>query len=165
MESVLAFQIWYYKLCLKKLMKEKQKILFSFFFSLEFSRLNLSWKFEFFLPHFQSSSLLYFTIIFNNWRKSLIKLAFLSVSTIWLVKHCQKLAIFKFLFLFLFVIISYSLYSHPLPAHQMFLIVLNNGIKNIHMRKAWSVTWYRNRELHNPRKNRYKKLYWKLNNS
>ena len=72
---------------------------------------------------------LYFTIIFNNWRKTVIKLVFLSVSTIWTVKYCQKLAIFKFLFLFYFVIIFYSLFSHPLPARPLFLIVLHNGEK------------------------------------
>ena len=53
-EYVLAFQIWCGKLCVKKLTKRRQKILFSFLFSLEFSQLNLSWKFELFLPHFES---------------------------------------------------------------------------------------------------------------
>ena len=111
------------------------------------------------------SSLLYFAIIFNNWRKTVIKSVFLSVSTIWLIKYCQNLAIFKFLFLFHFVIIFYSPFSHPLPAQLLFLIVLHNGIKNIHVRKVWSVVWYPNRELHNPRNNRNKKLCWKFNNS
>ena len=96
------------------------------------------WTFPFSLP--KVLSLLYFAIIFNNWRKTVIKLVFLSVSTIWPVKYCQKLAIFIFLFLFHFVIIFCSLYSHPHPARPLFLIVLHNGIKKIHVRKVWSVT-------------------------
>ena len=58
----------------------------------------------------------------------------------------QKLGIFKFFFLFHFVIIFSSLSSHPVPARPLFLIVLHNGVKNIHVRKALFVTWYRNRE-------------------
>ena len=47
-----------------------------------------------------------------------IRLVFLSVSTIWTVKYCQKLGIFKFLFLFrLFVFFT------------LFIIVLHNGAK------------------------------------
>ena len=57
------------------------------------------------------------------------RLVFLSVSTIWTIKYCQKLAIFKFLFFFTL-----------LPALPLFLIVLHNGVKNIHVRKVWFVT-------------------------
>ena len=59
----------------------------------------------------------------------------------------QKLGNFKFLFIFHFVVIICSLSSRPLPARPLFLIVLHNGVKNIHVRKAWLVTWYRNGEL------------------
>ena len=149
-------------MCIKTDEGEGENIIFILVLSRILSIKSENLSFSFLIS--KVSSLFYFTIIFNSWRKSLIKLAFISVSTIWLVKRCKKLAFFKFLFLFHFVIISYSLYSHPLPAQQVLLIVLHNGIKNIHVRKAWSVTWYQNRELHNPRKNRYKKLYWKLNN-
>ena len=47
-ECVFAFQIWYYKLCVKKLMRGRQKALvwFLFLFFLAFSQLNISWKFE-----------------------------------------------------------------------------------------------------------------------
>ena len=58
----------------------------------------------------------------------------------------QKLGIFKFLFLFHFVIVFYSRSSRPLPARSLFLVVLHNGVKKIHVRKAWFVTCYRNRE-------------------
>ena len=56
----------------------------------------------------------------------------------------QKLSIFKFVFLFHFVVIFYSLSSCLLPARPLFLIVLHNSVKNIHVIKAWFVTWYRN---------------------
>ena len=57
----------------------------------------------------------------------------------------QKLDIFKFLFIFHFVTIFYSLSSRPLPSRLLpsrllFLIVLHNIVKNICVRKAWSVT-------------------------
>ena len=65
-----------------------------------------------------------------------IRLVFLSVSTIWTVKYCQKLAIFKFLFLFHIVIIFYSLSFHPLPARPLFLIVLHNGVKKYSREKG-----------------------------
>ena len=52
----------------------------------------------------------------------------------------QKLGILKFLFLFDFVVIFYSLSPHPLPARPLFLIVLHNGVKKIHVIKAWFVT-------------------------
>ena len=58
----------------------------------------------------------------------------------------QKLGIFKFLFLFHFVIVFYIRSSRPLPARSLFLVVLHNAVKNIHVRKAWFVTCYRNRE-------------------
>ena len=58
-----------------------------------------------------------------------IRLIFLSGSTIWTVRYCQKFAIFKFLFLFPFDIIFYSLSFHPLPDWPIFLIVLHNGVK------------------------------------
>ena len=54
----------------------------------------------------------------------------------------QKLGIFIFLFLFHFVIIFFILFFSPLPARPLFLIVLQNGVKNIHVRKAWFVMQY-----------------------
>ena len=51
----------------------------------------------------------------------------------------QKPPIFK-LFFFHFVIIFYSLSSRPLLFGPLFLIVLHNGVKKIHARKAWFVT-------------------------
>ena len=45
-EYVFAFQMWYCELCVKKLMKGRQKALFSFLFFLAFSQLNFYWKFE-----------------------------------------------------------------------------------------------------------------------
>ena len=129
-EYIFAFQIWYCELCVKKSMKGKQKALFKFLFFLAFSQLNLSWKFG--LMTFPFSSLkfqAFFVIIFNNWRKTVIRLVFLTVSTIWTVNYCQKSAIFEFLFLLHFVIIFYSLFSHPLPARPQFLIVLHNSVK------------------------------------
>ena len=165
-EYVSPFKIWYCKLFVEKLMKGRQKVLFSFLFSLRILSVKSFLKIWAFPSSLlKVSTLLYFAIIFNNWRKSVIKFVFLSVSTVSLVKYCQKLALFTFLFLFHFVIVFYSLYSHPLPASLLLLIVLNNAIKNINVRKTWSVKWYQNRELHNPRDNRNTKLYWKLSNS
>ena len=83
----------------------------------------------------------FFAIIFNNWGKTVIKLAFLSVSTIWAVKYCAKTWHFQILIFFHFVIIFYSLFSRPLPTRPLFSIVLHNGVKNTHVRKAWFVTW------------------------
>ena len=45
-QYIFAFQIWYFELCMKKLMKDRWKALFSFLFFLAFSQLSLSWKFE-----------------------------------------------------------------------------------------------------------------------
>ena len=127
-EYVLAFQIGYCKLCVKKLMKGRHKVLFPFLFSLELSPLNFIKIWAFTSSLLKVLSLLYFSIIFNNWRKSVVKPVFLSVSTVLLVIHYQKHAIFKFLFIFHFIIFS-SLCSHPLLAQLLFLIVLHNGIK------------------------------------
>ena len=52
----------------------------------------------------------------------------------------QKPGIFKLLFLFHFVVIVCSLPSLPLSSRPLFLIALRNGVKNIHVRKAWFVT-------------------------
>ena len=65
-----------------------------------------------------------------------IRYVFLSVSTIWTVKYCQKLGIFKFLFLFrLFVFVTLLLSSIM-------------AYKSIHVRKAWFVTWSERRIAH-----------------
>ena len=71
----------------------------------------------------------FFAIIFNNWGKTVIRLVFLFVSTIWTGKYCTKTFIFRFLFLFYFVIIFYSLSFHSLTAPPLFLIVLHKGVK------------------------------------
>ena len=93
-------------------MKERQKTFFSFLLFLAFSQLNISRKSELTTIPFQLSK----------------------------VNYCQKRATFKFLFLFHFIIIFCTVYSHPLPTRPLFLIVLHNGVKNIHVRKARFVT-------------------------
>ena len=64
----------------------------------------------------------------------------------------QKPDIFKFLFLFHFVIIFYCLSSRQLSFRPLFLIVLHNGVKNIHVKNAWFVTRIgtKNSEKHLP---------------
>ena len=131
-------------------MKGSQKALFLFLFFLAFSQSNLSWKFELttFPSHFRKFQAL-FAIIFKNWGKTVIRLVFPSVSKIWTVKFCQKLAIFKFLFIFYFVIIFYSLSSHPFPARPLFLIGLHNGVKKYSREKGVICDVYRKGEYVN----------------
>ena len=77
--------------------------------------------------------------------KMVIRLVFLSLSTIWTVKYCTKFGIFELLFLFHFIIF-YILSSCLLPARLLFLIVLHNDITNIHVRGVWFLIWYWNGE-------------------
>ena len=118
-EYIFTFQIWYCELFVKKLIKGRQKALFSFLFFLAFSQLNLSWKFE--LTNFPFSLSKVSSVLchyLNNLGKTVIKLVFLSVSVIWTVKYCQKLAIFKFFFFFFFFSFFFSLCYHLL--HPIF---------------------------------------------
>ena len=83
-------------------MKRSQKALFwfLFLFFLAFSQLNISLKFELTIfPLSLSKVFSFFVIVFNDWGKTVNRVVFLSVSTIW------KLGILKFLFLFYFVVI------------------------------------------------------------
>ena len=124
-----------------------RKHYFLFLFFLAFSQLNLSWKFGLITFSFslsKVSSLL--AINFNNWRKTVINLVFLSVSWILTVKYCQEPSIFKFLFLFHLVIIFYSLSSHPISAWPLFLIVLHNGVKTYSREKGVIYNVYQNEE-------------------
>ena len=82
----------------------------------------------------------FFDIIFSNWGKTEIRPIFLSASTIWRVKYCTKICIFKVLFFSLFIIF-YSLSSCPLV-----FTVLHKGVKNIHVRKVRFVMWHWNAE-------------------
>ena len=131
-EHVFAFQIWYCELCVKADEGEAKSIIFILFLSSFFSVKSFL---KICANHFSHLTFVFlkfqafFVIIFNNWGKTVIRLFFLSVSTISTVKYCRKLAIFKFLFLFHFVRISYSLSSHLLPAQSLSLIDLHNGVK------------------------------------
>ena len=141
---------------MKKPMKGRQKALFCFLFLffLAFSQLNISHQFK--LTNFPFSLSKVWSLLchyFNNWGETVNRLVFLSVSTIWTVKFAQKLGILKFLFLICFVIIFYSLYFHPLPSRPLFLIVLHNGVKSIHVRKAWIVVCIGMGNIRKP-------LYW-----
>ena len=125
----------------KKLIKGRQKAFFLILFFLSFFQSNLSWKFELTTFLFSlskvSSLLCYYFLIIEG------KRFFPSVSKIWTVKFCQKLAIFKILFLFHFVIIFYSLSSHPLPARLLFLIVLQYSREKGVICKVYSPFGYR----------------------
>ena len=100
------------------------------------------WVYHFSLPTFESftpSLPLFLTIERKRW----IDLSFSVSARFEQLNNAQKPPIFIF---FHFVIIFYSLSSHTLPFGPLFLIVLHNGVKNIHVRKAWFVTWYWNEE-------------------
>ena len=132
-------------------MKRRQKALvwFLFLFFPAFSQLNISWKFElttFLFSLFTKVSSL-IVIIFNICGKTVIRLVFLFVSTIWTVKYCTKIGIFKFSFLFRFAIIFSSLSSRPLSARPLFLIVLHNGVKKNSRVKGVICYLYRNGEF------------------
>ena len=85
-------------------------------------------------------------IIFNNWGKTIIRLFFLFACTIWRAKYGTKNMHFQSRISFSLFITFYSLSSCPLPARPLAFIVLHNGVKNIHLRKTWFVTWHRNAE-------------------
>ena len=97
-------------------MKGRQKALFSFLFFLAFSQLNLSWKFEPLFPSHFRKFLAFFAIIFYNWGKMVIRLVFLSISTIWIVKYCTKTRHFQILVSFIFSLCYYLLQSTFSPA-------------------------------------------------
>ena len=88
-----------------------------------------------------------FIIIFNDWEKTVIRLVFLYVRAIWTVKYCTKTWHFQILNSFFTLLLCFTVYilSCFLLQH-LCLIVHHNGVKNIHVRKAKCVTWYRNRE-------------------
>ena len=75
-------------------------------------------------------------------RLPLIRIEFVFVFQIWYCELCVKKPMrgrqkTLFWFLFLFII------ALP-PARPLFLIVLHNGVKKVHVIKAWFVTWNRN---------------------
>ena len=126
-------------------MRGRQKALFwfLFLFFLVLYRLNLSWKFELttFLPFSLSKvSNLSCHCFLSTEGKRQLDLYFSLSAQFEQLNTAQKLSIFKFLFLFHFVVMFYSLSSRPLPARPLFLIVLHNDVKIIHVIKAWFMT-------------------------
>ena len=110
------------------------------FFFLAFSQLNISWRFElitlsFYFRKFQD----FFAIIFNKSGKMVIRVAFFSVSTTRTIKYCTKTWHFEILISFP---LSLQPIFSPIPAQPLFLYVLHNDVKNIHLRKTWFVTCY-----------------------
>ena len=78
----------------------------------------------------------FFDIIFNNWGKTVIRPAFLSASTIWRVKYCTKICIFKVLLFFSLFIIFCSLSSCPLLARPLVFTALHKGVKTFTLEKC-----------------------------
>ena len=110
-------------------MRERQKTFCCFLFFLAFSHLNFSCKFEcnrfslFNVESFKPS------IVFNNLGKTVIRLVYLSVSTIWTVKYCTKTWHYQILISFLLCCFNISLFFYPFPVQPLLLIVLHNGRK------------------------------------
>ena len=142
-EYVFAFQIWHCELCVKKKNNEgeAESIIFIFVCSrfLSVKSFLKIWTNDFFLLTFEKvkPSLPLFLTIEG---KRVIRLVFLSVSTIWTVKYCSKNLHFQSLIFFSLFVIFYSLSSRLLPARPLCFIVPHNGVKSIHVRKAWIVT-------------------------
>ena len=86
---------------------------------------------------FKPSLLLFLTIEGKRWKD----LSFsLSARFEQLILH-KSMSFSNSLFFFHSVITFYSLSSRPLPSWPLFLIVLHNSVKNIHVRKAWFVAF------------------------
>ena len=108
LRHVFAFQVRNHDLCMKKPMKGWQKALawFLFLFFIVFCLLNIFWK-PFFLSHYPKFQA-FFAIIFNILGKTVIRLAFFSVTTIWTVKYCTKTWHFQ---IFISFSLSYYLFQ------------------------------------------------------
>ena len=105
---------------------------------LAFSQLNIYWKLELtFFPFSLSKVSSLLTIISNNREKPVIRLVFLYVSTIWSVKYCTKPWHFQLLHSIFTLLLSFTVYLLTcFLLRSLFLIVLHDGVKNIHVREA-----------------------------
>ena len=117
-----------------------QKALFLSLFFLAFSQLNLSWKFELTTLPFSlsnvSSVLAFFAIIINSRGKRSLDLFFFQSARFERFNTAKNLVFSNSYFFFTLLLSFQSIFSPGYCSIAVF-DCLHNGVKNIHVRKAW----------------------------